>query len=283
MKNKKWLIVIISVIVIFVIGLVIFLKINKKDEEAINNTEIKDASMKYFEDTKTQVTSVMALIENDYLKEAKENKCDIIEKDKSEIKVTRNDCKEAEEIAKKPVVIIESSNDFQIDKWNNTGTTLSFKLKNNGNSYYNEESIKNVSWISTTTPSTFEKTKVVAKVPTNDKYELLVQFDDLVLSYKFGIKIDLEAPKLVSKDLERIIFAEYSDNNGIAETLYYVGTDTKAPKFEEMITSNKLNVECNTNYYVWSASKDWAGNRSSIDYLGTYKKECQKVSISGGN
>lgn len=279
MKKKKWIIIAICFLII-ISGITIIVIAKNKNKQVVD-TSLLDASKQYFNDTKSNITSVMALLENDYLDSTKENKCDILELIDDNVKFKENNCELATEIAKKPVILINTTNDFAIDKWNKKGTTLSFKLKNDGNSYYKLEDIKSVSWISLVDNTTNEYTKKISDKNIVDKYELLVEFNDLVITYNFDVLVDMEAPKLINKELDGEIFAEYEDNYELNNIYYFISKDNKAPQVEDMSTNNNISFECNETYYAWSYATDKAGNSSNIDYLGSYTNICEKPSVSG--
>lgn len=280
--KKKNLIIVGSIILVIIITLVIVLvileNINKTQKDYI------DEAKEYFKDTSYTETSIWALLENGYLKETEEDKCAIIEIDANDVKISGNDCSKAEEYAKQPIVKITTSNDFKINSWNKNETTLSYSLKNNGNSYYNKDDVTGVIWINHETDGREKAdTLTVSKVNTNVTYTLQIVFKngENVLTQDFDILIDLDAPSLVDNFINpNQLFANYEDFSGV-DKIYYALTESKRePQKEEFKDQNNLDMECDKTYYAWSYAKDLAGNESSIDYLGDYTLECQKVTFS---
>lgn len=286
MKNKKNIIGIGMLIIILVIFLIIFIVFLKKNND--KKVDIyKDQAIEYFNDTKSMETSIWALLENGYLNETKNDKCDIIKLNNDEIEVVSNDCTKAENYAKKPVIIIESTNDFKIDSWNNIETKLTLKLKNDGNSYYSQDDITSIIWESTS-EGIISTTNEVAlkKENTFQNLKVYVQFKDGDLNneYSFQIKIDTEIPVIDIKTIENgKIYVSYQDHSGIEKIYYYFGQENIVPKKDIMTEDKDYKYECNKKYYIYSYAVDLAGNESNVEYIGEYNHKCDSISLESTN
>lgn len=264
---KKSLII-VSIVFGVIIGVVMYFTLNKKD---ISNINIDTYVREYLSDTLKEEVSVKALIVNGYINSTKDNECNIYSLENDKIKLKESNCKKALEIAKKPVIKIESLNGFVLNKWNNFEARLKLTLKNGGNDYYSDSNIKSISWYNDSDSIKQNGDVFQYNDSLDDVIKVLVEFDDYSEVYSFRLQIDKEKPILLDKILNIDVLAYYDDNFGVDEVYYYVSLESKSPS-KDMFSDVEFNYECDKVYHVWSYAKDIAGNESDIFYLGEYEK-----------
>lgn len=286
--NRRTIIIIISIVLVASLGIGVTLFLtnanNKKKEEASENNWQK-AAEDYFKDTSKTETSIEALIENGYLedKDVKSKNKDmiIVKNESNEIVESGSDIQKAKELSKEPVIVINASDDFKINEWNNKGTYLTFSLKNGGNSYYKESDITKISWANKNNGSLYETDKIkIADQNINNKYTLFIEFKDgeLYLEKDFNIMVDVDNPTLVEKNIVgNGVFVTYEDQSDIKDVFYGATLGNVKPNKSEM-SKEKPYFECNKKYYVWSYATDYAGNSSSIELIGEHTRKCTEIS-----
>lgn len=285
MEKKRiyiFIAVLIVVVLMFLVILIIF-KNKTQNEEIKLSEEIQEKIEKYFDESETHITSVSALIENGYIdKNTKIDKCIIFESTSSGIK-ERSDCQESERIAKKPIIVIDSTNNFNFNGWNKTGTTLSYSIKTGGSNNYKEDDILKSYWVDQETDKRFDINKLtIESVNINKLYSLNIEFKDGYKYQKiFGVSIDTEVPVLSSKVIEyNAIWSYYDDFSGTPKIYYAMTLDNIEPSRSDMKLDNNFNLDCNKTYHAWSYAIDSAGNESSVDYLGEYTPKCYSIPSS---
>lgn len=284
MNNKKKVLIGIALIILIVVAIFITFVIFNKNRKDLDTKTIEAAKL-YFEETLNNEVYVETLLENGYLKTAKE-KCILLKKDDEIVETEKGDCKKAKEEAKKPVIVLSASNNFKLREWNGKGTTLKASLKNNGNSHYKKENIKEIEWINETIGENIKNDTIKIVDEHGLKSVLLtITFQDgLILEKRIEVKIDKEAPVVKEKGFQgNILYAIYNDLE--MKAIYYGITNTnKAPDKKDMKEEITPKFECGKKYYAWSYAVDVAGNETDIIPLGEYEHKCSTITpnVSGG-
>lgn len=275
MKNKKIILLIGAIFLGILIGVISFISISKINAKK-ENQELEKAARAYFNDTFNSEVYAEVLVENGYLKKY-DKKCILIKNESNEIVTEKSNCDKAYEEAKKPVIILSTTNDFKINEWNVIGTEMTFSFKNGGNSYYKESDITNVKWILESVGG-FKEGSILNVDNTNQNQTFTLQIElkngELVIEKKIDIKVDNEAPVLKGKIISwNSLIASYSDYSKVTG-FYKVTEQNEKPSKDEMTHSLELDFECDKTYYGWAYAKDEAGNETDIEFVGEYIPKC---------
>lgn len=271
MKLRYKIIIVFGAIVVGVlIGFGFFKIFNHEQETNVNEkTQLSKYFLEYFNDTLEEELSVEALIENGYISNTNENKCNIYVINDNNISKEETNCEKAKEIAKRPIIELVTSNNFKLNEWNKNGGSIEVKLKNGGNSYYKESDIKSIEWFSIDGSINSVDKVLEINENVNKTLNLLVNFDDVSYVKETKVMIDNEAPVFKGSDLTNRVKVSYEDNYFLNKIYYYFSTDSKTPNKEDF-SDGIEDVLCDNTYNVWSYATDRAGNESDIQYLGTY-------------
>lgn len=271
MKLRYKIIIVFGAIVVGALIGLMFFKIFSQEQE-INvkeETQLNKYFLEYFNDTLEEEVSVEALIENGYISNTNENKCNIYVIKDGVISKAETNCDKAKEIAKRPIIELVTSNNFKLNEWNKSGGSIEVKLKNGGNSYYKESDIKSIEWFSIDDSINSVDKELEINENVNTTLNLLVNFDDVSYVKETKVMIDNEAPVYKSSDLTNGVKVSYEDNYFLNKIYYYFSTDSETPNKEDF-SDGIEDVLCDNTYNVWSYATDRAGNESDIQYLGTY-------------
>lgn len=279
-KINKIIVVCGAIIVGVIIGLVIYINVgHSQGDVKQGETKLNKYIQAYYNDTLENEVSVEALLENGYISNTNENRCDIYVIDNDKINKKETDCDKSKELAKRPIIELITSNNFKLNEWNKNGGTIKVKLKNGGNSYYKEKNINSVEWYSIDGSINSVNNELEITDNMNTTLNVMINFDDV--SYVKGTKVmvDVDAPIYKSSNLKDSFLVTYEDNYFLNKKYYYFSENNEAPNksdFKDRIDD----LACDKTYNVWSYATDMAGNESEIQYLGNYTR-C--ITISSGS
>lgn len=281
MKTKNKIYVVCGAIIVgVIIGLVIYKNIDHKPSE--NNkekTELSKYFQDYYNDTLETEVSVEALLENGYITNTNENRCNIYVIDNDKINKKETDCDKSKKLAKRPIIELITSNNFKLNEWNKNGGTIKVKLKNGGNSYYKEKDINSVEWYSIDGSINSVNNELEITDNMNTTLNVMINFDDVSYVKETKVMVDVDAPIYKSSNLKDSFLVTYEDNYFLNKKYYYFSENNEAPNKSDF--KDRLeDLACDKTYNVWSYATDMAGNESEIQYLGNYTK-C--ITISSGS
>lgn len=279
-KINKIIVVCGAIIVGGIIGFVIYKNIDHKPSE--NNkekTELSKYFQDYYNDTLETEVSIEALIENGYISNTNENRCNIYVIDNDKISKKETDCDKAKELAKRPIIELVTSDNFKLNEWNKNGGIIKVKLKNGGNTYYKEKDINSVEWYSIDGSVNSVNNELEVNDNTNTILNVMVNFEDVSYVKETKVMVDVEAPVYKSSDLKENFMVTYEDNYFLNKKYYYFSENNETPNKNDF--SDRIeDLACDKTYNVWSYATDMAGNESEIQYLGNYTR-C--ITISSGS
>lgn len=281
MKTKNKIYVVCGAIIVgVIIGLVIYKNIDHKPSE--NNkekTELSKYFQDYYNDTLETEVSVEALLENGYITNTNENRCNIYVIDNDKINKKETDCDKSKKLAKRPIIELITSDNFKLNEWNKNGGTIKVKLKNGGNSYYKEKDINSVEWYSIDGSINSVNNEIEITDNMNTTLNVMINFDDVSYVKETKVMVDVDAPIYKSSNLKDSFLVTYEDNYFLNKKYYYFSENNEAPNKSDF--KDRLeDLACDKTYNVWSYATDMAGNESEIQYLGNYTK-C--ITISSGS
>lgn len=279
-KINKIIVVCGAIIVGVIIGFVIYKNIDYKSSEKIyEETKLSKYLQDYYNDTLETEVSVEALLENGYITNTNENRCNIYVIDNDKINKKETDCDKSKKLAKRPIIELITSDNFKLNEWNKNGGTIKVKLKNGGNSYYKEKDINSVEWYSIDGSVNSVNNELEITDNMNTTLNVMINFDDVSYVKETKVMVDVEAPIYKSSNLKDSFLVTYEDNYFLNKKYYYFSENNDAPNksdFKDRIED----LACDKTYNVWSYATDMAGNESEIQYLGNYTK-C--ITISSGS
>lgn len=279
-KINKIIVVCGAIIVGVIIGFVIYKNIDYKSSEKIyEETKLSKYLQDYYNDTLETEVSVEALLENGYITNTNENRCNIYVIDNDKINKKETDCDKSKKLAKRPIIELITSNNFKLNEWNKNGGTIKVKLKNGGNSYYKEKDINSVEWYSIDGSVNSVNNELEITDNMNITLNVMINFDDVSYVKETKVMVDVEAPIYKSSNLKDSFLVTYEDNYFLNKKYYYFSENNDAPNksdFKDRIED----LACDKTYNVWSYATDMAGNESEIQYLGNYTR-C--ITISSGS
>ena len=281
MKNRNKIIIVCGAVVVGALtGLVIYKNIDHKPSE--NNkeeTKLSKYFQDYYNDTLETEVSIEALIENGYISNTNENRCNIYVIDNDKISKKETDCDKAKELAKRPIIELVTRDNFKLNEWNKNGGTIKVKLKNGGNTYYKEKDINSVEWYSNDGSINNVNNELEVNDNTNTTLNVMVNFEDVSYVKETKVMVDVEAPVYKSSDLKENFMVTYEDNYFLNKKYYYFSENNETPNKNDF--SDRIeDLACDKTYNVWSYATDMAGNESEIQYLGNYTR-C--ITISSGS
>ena len=279
-KINKIIVVCGAIIVGVIIGLVIYINVgHSQGDVKQGETKLNEYIQAYYNDTLENEVSVEALLENGYISNTNENRCDIYVIDNDKINKKETDCDKSKELAKRPIIELITSNNFKLNEWNKNGGTIKVKLKNGGNSYYKEKNINSVEWYSIDGSINSVNNELEITDNMNTTLNVMINFDDVSYVKETKVMVDVEAPIYKSSNLKDSFLVTYEDNFFLNKKYYYFSENNEAPNksdFKDRIDD----LACDKTYNVWSYATDMAGNESEIQYLGNYTR-C--ITISSGS
>lgn len=279
-KINKIIVVCGAIIVGVIIGFVIYKNIDYKSSEKIyEETKLSKYLQDYYNDTLETEVSVEALLENGYITNTNENRCNIYVIDNDKINKKETDCDKSKKLAKRPIIELITSNNFKLNEWNKNGGTIKVKLKNDGNSYYKEKDINSVEWYSIDGSVNSVSNELEITDNINTTLNVMINFEDVSYVKETKVMVDVEAPIYKSSNLKDSFLVTYEDNYFLNKKYYYFSENNEAPNksdFKDRIED----LACDKTYNVWSYATDMAGNESEIQYLGNYTR-C--ITISSGS
>ena len=279
-KINKIIVVCGAIIVGVIIGFVIYKNIDYKSSEKIyEETKLSKYLQDYYNDTLETEVSVEALLENGYITNTNENRCNIYVIDNDKINKKETDCDKSKKLAKRPIIELITSNNFKLNEWNKNGGTIKVKLKNDGNSYYKEKDINSVEWYSIDGSVNSVSNELEITDNINTTLNVMINFEDVSYVKETKVMVDVEAPIYKSSNLKDSFLITYEDNYFLNKKYYYFSENNEAPNksdFKDRIED----LACDKTYNVWSYATDMAGNESEIQYLGNYIR-C--ITISSGS
>ena len=281
MKTKNKIMVVCGAIIVgVIIGLVIYINVGHSQSDVKQGeTKLNEYIQAYYNDTLENEVSVEALLENGYISNTNENRCDIYVIDNDKINKKETDCDKSKELAKRPIIELITSNNFKLNEWNKNGGTIKVKLKNGGNSYYKEKNINSVEWYSIDGSINSVNNELEITGNMNTTLNVMINFDDVSYVKETKVMVDVEAPIYKSSNLKDSFLVTYEDNYFLNKKYYYFSENNEAPNksdFKDRIDD----LACDKTYNVWSYATDMAGNESEIQYLGNYTR-C--ITISSGS
>ena len=281
MKNRNKIIIVCGAVVVGALtGLVIYKNIDHKPSE--NNkeeTKLSKYFQDYYNDTLETEVSIEALIENGYISNTNENRCNIYVIDNDKISKKETDCDKAKELAKRPIIELVTSDNFKLNEWNKNGGIIKVKLKNGGNTYYKEKDINSVEWYSNDGSINNVNNELEVNDNTNTTLNVMVNFEDVSYVKETKVMVDVEVPVYKSSDLKENFIVTYEDNYFLNKKYYYFSENNETPNKNDF--SDRIeDLACDKTYNVWSYATDMAGNESEIQYLGNYTR-C--ITISSGS
>lgn len=281
MKTKNKIIVVCGAIIVgVIIGLVIYINVGHSQSDVKQGeTKLNEYIQAYYNDTLENEVSVEALLENGYISNTNENRCNIYVIDNDKINKKETDCDKSKELAKRPIIELITSNNFKLNEWNKNGGTIKVKLKNGGNSYYKEKNINSVEWYSIDGFINSVNNELEITGNMNTTLNVMINFDDVSYVKETKVMVDVEAPIYKSSNLKDSFLVTYEDNYFLNKKYYYFSENNEAPNksdFKDRIDD----LACDKTYNVWSYATDMAGNESEIQYLGNYTR-C--ITISSGS
>ena len=279
-KINKIIVVCGAIIVGVIIGLVIYINVgHSQGDVKQGETKLNKYIQAYYNDTLENEVSVEALLENGYISNTNENRCDIYVIDNDKINKKETDCDKSKKLAKRPIIELITSNNFKLNEWNKNGGTIKVKLKNGGNSYYKEKNINSVEWYSIDGSINSVNNEIEITDNMNTTLNVMINFDDVSYVKETKVMVDVEAPIYKSSNLKDSFLVTYEDNYFLNKKYYYFSENNEAPNksdFKDRIDD----LACDKTYNVWSYATDMAGNESEIQYLGNYTR-C--ITISSGS
>lgn len=281
MKTKNKIIVVCGAIIVgVIIGLVIYINVGHSQSDVKQGeTKLNKYIQAYYNDTLENEVSVEALLENGYISNTNENRCDIYVIDNDKINKKETDCDKSKELAKRPIIELITSNNFKLNEWNKNGGTIKVKLKNGGNSYYKEKDINSVEWYSIDGSINSVNNEIEITDNMNTTLNVMINFEDVSYVKETKVMVDVEAPIYKSSNLKDSFLVTYEDNYFLNKKYYYFSENNEAPNKSDF--KDKIDdLACDKTYNVWSYATDMAGNESGIQYLGNYTR-C--ITISSGS
>lgn len=279
-KINKIYVVCGAIIVGVIIGFVIYKNIDYKSSEKIyEETKLIKYLQDYYNDTLETEVSVEALLENGYISNTNENRCNIYVIDNDKINKKETDCDKSKKLAKRPIIELITSDNFKLNEWNKNGGTIKVKLKNGGNSYYKEKDINSVEWYSIDGSINSVNNELEITDNMNTTLNVMINFDDVSYVKETKAMVDVDAPIYKSSNLKDSFLVTFEDNYFLNKKYYYFSENNEAPNksdFKDRIED----LACDKTYNVWSYATDMAGNESEIQYLGNYTR-C--ITISSGS
>lgn len=279
-KINKIIVVCGAIIVGVIIGFVIYINVGHSQSDVKQGeTKLNEYIQAYYNDTLETEVSVEALLENGYISNTNENRCDIYVIDNDKINKKETDCDKSKKLAKRPIIELITSNNFKLNEWNKNGGTIKVKLKNGGNSYYKEKDINSVEWYSIDGSINSVNNEIEITDNMNTTLNVMINFDDVSYVKETKVMVDVEAPIYKSSNLKDSFLVTYEDNYFLNKKYYYFSENNEAPNksdFKDRIED----LACDKTYNVWSYATDMAGNESEIQYLGNYTR-C--ITISSGS
>lgn len=279
-KINKIIVVCVAIIVGVIIGLVIYINVGHSQSDVKQGeTKLNEYIQAYYNDTLENEVSVEALLENGYISNTNENRCNIYVIDNDKINKKETDCDKSKELAKRPIIELITSNNFKLNEWNKNGGTIKVKLKNGGNSYYKEKNINSVEWYSIDGSINSVNNELEITDNMNTTLNVMINFDDVSYVKETKVMVDVDAPIYKSSNLKDSFLVTYEDNFFLNKKYYYFSENNEAPNksdFKDRIDD----LACDKTYNVWSYATDMAGNESEIQYLGNYTR-C--ITISSGS
>lgn len=279
-KINKIIVVCGAIIVGVIIGLVIYINVgHSQGDVKQGETKLNEYIQAYYNDTLENEVSVEALLENGYISNTNENRCNIYVIDNDKINKKEIDCDKSKELAKRPIIELITSNNFKLNEWNKNGGTIKVKLKNGGNSYYKEKDINSVEWYSIDGSINSVNNELEITDNMNTTLNVMINFDDVSYVKETKVMVDVDAPIYKSSNLKDSFLVTYEDNFFLNKKYYYFSENNEAPNksdFKDRIED----LACDKTYNVWSYATDMAGNESEIQYLGNYTR-C--ITISSGS
>lgn len=279
-KINKIIVVCGAIIVGVIICLVIYINVGHSQSDVKQGeTKLNEYIQAYYNDTLENEVSVEALLENGYISNTNENRCNIYVIDNDKINKKETDCDKSKELAKRPIIELITSNNFKLNEWNKNGGTIKVKLKNGGNSYYKEKNINSVEWYSIDGSINSVNNELEITDNMNTTLNVMINFDDVSYVKETKVMVDVDAPIYKSSNLKDSFLVTYEDNFFLNKKYYYFSENNEAPNksdFKDRIED----LACDKTYNVWSYATDMAGNESEIQYLGNYTR-C--ITISSGS
>lgn len=281
MKTKNKIIVVCGAIIVgVIIGLVIYINVgHSQGDVKQGETKLNKYIQAYYNDTLENEVSVEALLENGYISNTNENRCNIYVIDNDKINKKETDCDKSKELAKRPIIELITSNNFKLNEWNKNGGTIKVKLKNGGNSYYKEKNINSVEWYSIDGSINSVNNELEITDNMNTTLNVMINFEDVSYVKETKVMVDVDAPIYKSSNLKDSFLVTFEDNYFLNKKYYYFSENNEAPNksdFKDRIDD----LACDKTYNVWSYATDMAGNESEIQYLGNYTR-C--ITISSGS
>ena len=279
-KINKIIVVCGAIIVGVIIGLVIYINVgHSQGDVKPGETKLNEYIQAYYNDTLENEVSVEALLENGYISNTNENRCNIYVIDNDKINKKETDCDKSKKLAKRPIIELITSNNFKLNEWNKNGGNIKVKLKNGGNSYYKEKNINSVEWYSIDGSINSVNNELEITDNMNTTLNVMINFDDVSYVKETKVMVDVDAPIYKSSNLKDSFLVTYEDNFFLNKKYYYFSENNEAPNksdFKDRIED----LACDKTYNVWSYATDMAGNESEIQYLGNYTR-C--ITISSGS
>ena len=279
-KINKIIVVCGAIIVGVIIGLVIYINVgHSQGDVKQGETKLNEYIQAYYNDTLENEVSVESLIENGYISNTNENRCNIYVIDNDKINKKETDCDKSKKLAKRPIIELITSDNFKLNEWNKNGGTIKVKLKNGGNSYYKEKDINSVEWYSIDGSINSVNNELEITDNMNTTLNVMINFDDVSYVKETKVMVDVDAPIYKSSNLKDSFLVTYEDNYFLNKKYYYFSENNEAPNksnFKDRIDD----LACDKTYNVWSYATDMAGNESEIQYLGNYTR-C--ITISSGS
>lgn len=279
-KINKIIVVCGAIIVGVIIGLVIYINVGHSQSDVKQGeTKLNEYIQAYYNDTLENEVSVEALLENGYITNTNENRCDIYVIDNDKINKKETDCDKSKKLAKRPIIELITSNNFKLNEWNKNGGTIKVKLKNDGNSYYKEKDINSVEWYSIDGSINSVNNELEITDNMNTTLNVMINFEDVSYVKETKVMVDVDAPIYKSSNLKDSFLVTFEDNYFLNKKYYYFSENNEAPNksdFKDRIED----LACDKTYNVWSYATDMAGNESEIQYLGNYTR-C--ITISSGS
>lgn len=279
-KINKIIVVCGAIIVGVIIGFVIYINVGHSQSDVKQGeTKLNEYIQAYYNDTLETEVSVEALLENGYISNTNENRCNIYVIDNDKINKKETDCDKSKKLAKRPIIELITSNNFKLNEWNKNGGTIKVKLKNGGNSYYKEKNINSVEWYSIDGSINSVNNELEITDNMNTTLNVMINFEDVSYVKETKVMVDVDAPIYKSSNLKDSFLVTFEDNYFLNKKYYYFSENNEAPNKSDF--KDKIDdLACDKTYNVWSYATDMAGNESGIQYLGNYTR-C--ITISSGS
>ena len=221
-KINKIIVVCGAIIVGVIIGLVIYINVgHSQGDVKQGETKLNEYIQAYYNDTLENEVSVEALLENGYISNTNENRCNIYVIDNDKINKKETDCDKSKELAKRPIIELITSNNFKLNEWNKNGGTIKVKLKNGGNSYYKEKNINSVEWYSIDGSINSVNNELEITDNMNTTLNVMINFDDVSYVKETKVMVDVDAPIYKSSNLKDSFLVTYEDNFFLNKKYYY--------------------------------------------------------------